>query len=181
MDVRSDGLTPIANDARPIRGCRVRPNTGPFLALEGRSWLARGGSPSTWAITPRQALKGRQSSLCHPILSSAHSILTVGGLTAIVRHVGGGQLAKHVGALERSQAIAVEVTVQYSLAGGEWTELAAISRGFPEGYASFVEGLPGASSQGETLEDARRNRTETARLVLEANRRQQESQPRAGM
>lgn len=41
----------------------------------------------------------------------------------------------------------------------------------PEGgFAAFVEELPGAISQGETLEEARENLREAIQLVLEANR-----------
>lgn len=40
----------------------------------------------------------------------------------------------------------------------------------PEGYIGFVEELPGANTQGETLEEARANLQEAITLVLEANR-----------
>jgi len=40
----------------------------------------------------------------------------------------------------------------------------------PEGYIAFVEELPGANTQGATLEEARQNLQETVALVLEANR-----------
>jgi predicted RNase H-like HicB family nuclease len=40
----------------------------------------------------------------------------------------------------------------------------------PEGYVAFVEELPGANTQGETLEEARANLEEAVTLVLEANR-----------
>jgi len=40
----------------------------------------------------------------------------------------------------------------------------------PEGYIAFVEELPGANSQGSTLEEARGNMKEAVELVLEANR-----------
>ena len=40
----------------------------------------------------------------------------------------------------------------------------------PEGYISFVEELPGANTQGNTLEEARNNLEEAIELVLEANR-----------
>ena len=39
-----------------------------------------------------------------------------------------------------------------------------------EGYIAFVEELPGANTQGETLEEARTNLAEAVRLVLDANR-----------
>ena len=40
----------------------------------------------------------------------------------------------------------------------------------PEGYIGFVEEVPGANTQGETLEEARANLEEAIELVLEANR-----------
>lgn len=40
----------------------------------------------------------------------------------------------------------------------------------PEGYVAFVEELPGANTQGATLEEARANLQEAVDLVLEANR-----------
>lgn len=40
----------------------------------------------------------------------------------------------------------------------------------PEGYIAFVEELPGANTQGDTLEEARENLQEAVALVLEANR-----------
>jgi predicted RNase H-like HicB family nuclease len=43
-------------------------------------------------------------------------------------------------------------------------------RKFPEGYAAFVEELPGANTQGATLEKARENLRESVALVLQANR-----------
>lgn len=49
-------------------------------------------------------------------------------------------------------------------------ELTAVFHRVPEGYVAFVEELPGANTQGETLEEARTNLAEAVRLVLEANR-----------
>jgi predicted RNase H-like HicB family nuclease len=40
----------------------------------------------------------------------------------------------------------------------------------PEGYVAFIEELPGANTQGETLEEARENLQEAVALVLDANR-----------
>ncbi|HYJ45008.1 MAG TPA: type II toxin-antitoxin system HicB family antitoxin [Pyrinomonadaceae bacterium] len=40
----------------------------------------------------------------------------------------------------------------------------------PEGYVGFVEELPGANTQGATLEEARENLKEAVELVIEANR-----------
>ena len=48
--------------------------------------------------------------------------------------------------------------------------LTAVYREVPEGYIAFVEELPGANSQGATLEEARANLEEAIELVLEANR-----------
>lgn len=49
-------------------------------------------------------------------------------------------------------------------------ELTAVYRRVPQGYIAFVEELPGANTQGETLEEARANLREAVALVLEANR-----------
>ena len=48
--------------------------------------------------------------------------------------------------------------------------LTAVFRQTPEGYIGFVEELPGANTQGATLEEARANLAEAVELVLEANR-----------
>ncbi len=42
----------------------------------------------------------------------------------------------------------------------------AIFRKVPEGYIGYVEELPGANTQGETLQVARENLHEAAALVL---------------
>ena len=49
-------------------------------------------------------------------------------------------------------------------------QFTAVFKKFPQGYAAFVEELPGANTQGGTLEEARRNLAEAVQLVLEANR-----------
>jgi predicted RNase H-like HicB family nuclease len=46
----------------------------------------------------------------------------------------------------------------------------AVFQQVPEGYIGFVEELPGANTQGATLEEARANLVEAVELVLEANR-----------
>lgn len=46
----------------------------------------------------------------------------------------------------------------------------AVFEQVPEGYIAFVEELPGANTQGATLEEARANLAEAVQLVLEANR-----------
>jgi predicted RNase H-like HicB family nuclease len=48
--------------------------------------------------------------------------------------------------------------------------LTAVFEKVPEGYIAFVEELPGANTQGATLEEARSNLQEAVALVLEANR-----------
>ncbi|HYV27084.1 MAG TPA: type II toxin-antitoxin system HicB family antitoxin [Candidatus Eisenbacteria bacterium] len=54
--------------------------------------------------------------------------------------------------------------------------LTAVFRKFPEGYAAFVEELPGANTQGATLAEARANLKEAIALVLEANRQLSEEE-----
>ena len=46
----------------------------------------------------------------------------------------------------------------------------AVFQKVPEGYIGFVEELPGANTQGATLDEARGNLAEAVELVLEANR-----------
>ena len=46
----------------------------------------------------------------------------------------------------------------------------AVFRRVPEGYIAFGEELPGANTQGATLDEARDNLREAVELVLEANR-----------
>jgi predicted RNase H-like HicB family nuclease len=46
----------------------------------------------------------------------------------------------------------------------------AVFQEVPEGYIAFVEEIPGANTQGATLEEARENLQEAIELVLEANR-----------
>ena len=48
--------------------------------------------------------------------------------------------------------------------------LTAVFEQVPEGYIGFVEELPGANTQGATLEETRANLEEAVELVLEANR-----------
>ena len=49
-------------------------------------------------------------------------------------------------------------------------KLAAVFRKIPEGYIGFVEELPGANTQGQTLEETSRNLLETVSMVPAANR-----------
>lgn len=49
-------------------------------------------------------------------------------------------------------------------------QFTAVFRRVPEGYIAFAEELPGANTQGATLEEARANLREAVSLVLDANR-----------
>jgi predicted RNase H-like HicB family nuclease len=49
-------------------------------------------------------------------------------------------------------------------------DLIAVFEKVPEGYIGWVEELPGANTQGKTLQETRANLQEVIRLVFEANR-----------
>ncbi|MBF0145433.1 MAG: type II toxin-antitoxin system HicB family antitoxin [Magnetococcales bacterium] len=49
----------------------------------------------------------------------------------------------------------------------QWT---AVFKKVSEGYIGFIEELPGANTQGATLEEARTNLEEAIQMVIEANR-----------
>ena len=49
-------------------------------------------------------------------------------------------------------------------------KLTAVFEKVPEGYIAFVEELPGAKTQGTTMEEARSNLQEAVEMVLDANR-----------
>ena len=49
-------------------------------------------------------------------------------------------------------------------------KLTRVFQKVPEGYIGFVEELPGANTQGDTLPEARANLEQAIALVLEANR-----------
>jgi predicted RNase H-like HicB family nuclease len=49
-------------------------------------------------------------------------------------------------------------------------QLTAVFMKVPEGFIGFVEELPGANTQGETLEEARENLREAVQMVMDANR-----------
>lgn len=57
-------------------------------------------------------------------------------------------------------------------------QFTAVFRRVPEGYVAFVEELPGANTQGATIEEARESLEEAVALVLEANRELSEQQLR---
>ena len=48
--------------------------------------------------------------------------------------------------------------------------LTAVFKKVPEGYIGWVEELPGANTQGKTLEETSGDLREAIRLVFEANR-----------
>jgi len=49
-------------------------------------------------------------------------------------------------------------------------QFTAVFRRVPEGYIGFVEELPGANTQGATLDETRSNLQEAIALMLESNR-----------
>ncbi len=49
-------------------------------------------------------------------------------------------------------------------------KLTAVFKKVPEGYIGFVEELPGANTQGKTLEEAKANLQEAIAMTMEANR-----------
>jgi predicted RNase H-like HicB family nuclease len=55
-------------------------------------------------------------------------------------------------------------------------QLTKVFKKVPEGYIGFVEELPGANTQAETIEEVRGNLEEAIELVLEANRSLSEEQ-----
>ena len=61
-------------------------------------------------------------------------------------------------------------TDRQSFSQGHHMKLTAVFQKVPEGYIAFVEELPGANTQGDTLDQARENLTEAVELVLKANR-----------
>jgi predicted RNase H-like HicB family nuclease len=65
-------------------------------------------------------------------------------------------------AIMRAEAIATPTTTN--------TFTAVFERAPEGGYCVFVEELPGAISQGETIEEARENIKDAIELILEVNR-----------
>ncbi len=56
------------------------------------------------------------------------------------------------------------------------TKLTAVFRKSPYGYIGYVEELPGANTQGKTLEETKKNLIEAIILVLEANKQLMEEE-----
>jgi predicted RNase H-like HicB family nuclease len=57
-------------------------------------------------------------------------------------------------------------------------KLTAVFRKSKHGYIGYVEELPGANTQGKTLQEVKRNLIEAVGLVLEANRQMAEEEQR---
>ena len=57
--------------------------------------------------------------------------------------------------------------------------LTAVFEKSPYGYIGYVEELPGANTQGETLEETKANLIEAVQLVLQANRELAEEEIKA--
>ena len=55
-------------------------------------------------------------------------------------------------------------------------QLTAVYRPVSEGYVGFVEELPGANTQGATLQETRANLREAAHFVIQANRASSEKE-----
>ncbi len=69
----------------------------------------------------------------------------------------------------RLQAM-LDAVIQWRYHAPMTVQLTAVFRPVPGGYVAYVEELPGANTQGATLDEARANLEEAVALVLEANR-----------
>ena len=49
-------------------------------------------------------------------------------------------------------------------------QMTAVFMPCPEGYIGFIQELPGANTQGATLDETRDNLREAVKMVLDANR-----------
>ena len=49
-------------------------------------------------------------------------------------------------------------------------QMTAVFMPCPEGYIGFIQELPGANTQGATLDETRENLREAVKMVLDANR-----------
>ncbi len=59
------------------------------------------------------------------------------------------------------------VSTMTTISRGRKMSFTAIYQKVPEGYIAFVEELPGANTQGQTLDEARENLKDAIKLVLE--------------
>ena len=60
------------------------------------------------------------------------------------------------------------------------TRFTAVYRKVGDWWAAYVEELPGANTQGRTLEEARENLREAVQLIIEVNRENRERESPAG-
>lgn len=72
----------------------------------------------------------------------------------------GGIRGKYAG---RASPLRIEVEMDI--------HVTAVFQEVPEGFIAYVKELPGANTQGATLEEAQANLEEAIALILEANRR----------
>jgi len=63
------------------------------------------------------------------------------------------------------------VSTMTTISRGSKMSFTAIYQKVPEGYIAFVEELPGANTQGQTLDEARENLKDAIKLVLETYKR----------
>jgi len=63
-----------------------------------------------------------------------------------------------------------ELTPKYSKPRKEYMKLTAVFVEIPGGYMGYVEELPGANTEGATLEETRENLMEAIQLTLDVNR-----------
>ena len=56
------------------------------------------------------------------------------------------------------------------------TKLTAVFQKSPYGFIGYVEELPGANTQGKTIEETKNNLTEAIKLVLETNKQLMEEE-----
>ena len=54
--------------------------------------------------------------------------------------------------------------------------LTAVYKKVKEGYVAYVEEIPGANTQGSTLQETKKNIREALKLVLETNRKMAEKE-----
>ena len=57
------------------------------------------------------------------------------------------------------------------------TRFTAVYRRVGDWWAAYVEELPGANTQGRTLQEARENLREAVQLIIEVNRENHERDP----
>jgi len=84
----------------------------------------------------------------------------------------GGRRLRRVGrgSEERSTTSLISASYTEPVEVAMTIRLTAVFQNVPEGYIGFVEELPGANTQGGTLEEARANLLEAIDLVLQSNR-----------